>query len=89
MPRWVNPLGPNGADLGAVNLPVMIGGARIDPGDLVIGDNDSLVSLTPRNLRALIAGAEAKPAHENGWTRALADGKLAVDAFGLAAAVRT
>ena len=87
--RWVNPRGPSGADRGAVNLPVMIGGARIAPGDLVIGDDDGLVALTPQNARALIADAEDKLACETDWIRALADGKLAVDVFGLAAAVRS
>jgi regulator of RNase E activity RraA len=87
--RWINPRGPSGAERGAVNLPVEIGGARIAPGDLIIGDDDGLVSLTPQNVRALIADAEAKLILESVWTRALAAGRTAVEVFGLAPAVRS
>jgi regulator of RNase E activity RraA len=86
--RWINPRGPSGADRGAVNLPVTIGGLRVAPGDLVIGDDDGLVALTPHNARAFIADAEAKLARETGWTADLAAGKSAVEVFGLVAAVR-
>lgn len=87
--RWINPRGPSGGELGAINVPVKIGGACVAPGDLVIGDDDGLVSLTPQNVRALIADAEAKLVRESDWTRALAAGKTAVEVFGLAAAVRS
>lgn len=86
--RWINPRGPSGAESGAVNLPVVIGQARVAPGDLVIGDDDGLVVLSPANVRAFISDAEAKLARETGWTQALAAGTPAVDVFGLAAAIR-
>ncbi|MDM7930944.1 RraA family protein [Tabrizicola sp.] len=86
--RWINPRGPSGAERGAVNLPVEIGGASIAPGDLIIGDDDGLVSLTPQNVRALIADAEAKLVLESDWTHAFAAGKTAVEVFGLAPAER-
>lgn len=86
--RWVNPRGPTGAERGAINLPVVIGGCLITPGDLVIGDDDGLVSLSAQNVRDFIAGAEAKLTLENRWIEALAAGKSAVEVFGLAAAIR-
>ena len=86
--RWINPRGPSGADRGAVNLPVQIGGCRVAPGDLVIGDDDGLVSLTPQNAKALIVDAEAKLALETDWTRGLASGRSAAEVFGLTASIR-
>jgi regulator of RNase E activity RraA len=86
--RWINPRGPTGADRGAVNLPVTIGGASVAPGDLVIGDDDGLVSLSPAQVRTLIADAEAKLARETGWTEALAAGISAAEVFGLAGPIR-
>lgn len=86
--RWINPRGPTGADRGAVNLRVTIGGASVVPGDLVIGDDDGLVALSPVQVRTLIADAEAKLVRETGWTEALAAGKPAADVFGLAAPIR-
>ena len=86
--RWVTPRGPTEADRGAVNLPVVIGGCLISPGDLVIGDDDGLVSLSPMVVRTRIADAEAKLARETGWISALAAGESAAEVFGLAPAVR-
>lgn len=86
--RWINPRGPSGADRGAVNVPVQIGGCPVAPGDLVIGDDDGLVVLSPGNARAFIADAEAKLALENRWTESLASGRPAAEVFGLAAAMR-
>lgn len=84
---WITPRGPTGADRGAVNLPVVIGGRRVSPGDLLIGDGDGLVSLMPLFVRTRIADAEAKLARETGWIEALAAGRSAADVFGLAPAI--
>ncbi|TGD41239.1 dimethylmenaquinone methyltransferase [Pseudotabrizicola sediminis] len=86
--RWINPRGPTGADRGAINLPVTIGGTSVAPGDLMIGDDDGLVSLSPIQVRTLIADAEAKLTRETTWTKALAAGKSAAEVFGLAAPIR-
>lgn len=86
--RWITPRGPTGADRGAVNLPVVIGSCLVSPGDLVIGDDDGLVSLTPDVVRNRIVDAEAKLAREAGWIKALAEGKSAVEVFALSPALR-
>jgi 4-hydroxy-4-methyl-2-oxoglutarate aldolase len=86
--RWVTPRGPTGADRGAVNLPVVIGGCLVSPGDLIIGDDDGLVALTPQVVAARIGDAEAKLARETGWIEALAMGKSAAEVFRLSPALR-
>ncbi|MDP2085106.1 MAG: hypothetical protein Q8K20_07930 [Gemmobacter sp.] len=86
--RWINPRGPTGADKGAINLSVTIGGVAVAPGDLMIGDDDGLVVLSPHNARALIDEAEAKLAREAVWIDGLAAGKPAAEVFGLRAAIR-
>lgn len=86
--RWINPRGPSGAERGAVNLPVVIGGCVVTPGDLIIGDDDGLVTLSPLNVRTAIAAAEAKFARETVVIDALASGKSVIEVFGLKAAIR-
>lgn len=86
--RWINPRGPTGAERGAVNPPVTVGGTQVTPGDLLIGDDDGLVVLTPANVRVFIADAEAKLARETGWIAGLASGKSAAEVFGLVAPIR-
>lgn len=86
--RWINPRGPTGAEKGAINLPVTIGGAIVTPGDLMIGDDDGLVVLSALNARTLIDEAEARLARESDWIKGLAEGRSAADVFGLQAAIR-
>lgn len=86
--RWINPRGPSGAEKGAINLPVTIGGATVAPGDLMIGDDDGLVVLSPENARNLIAEAQAKLTREAAWIKGLAAGTLTEQVFGLAPAVK-
>jgi regulator of RNase E activity RraA len=86
--RWINPRGPTGAEKGAINRPVTIGGVLVAPGDLIIGDDDGLVVLSAANARALIGEAEAKLAREADWIEGLAAGTSAVEVFGLQAAIR-
>lgn len=86
--RWITPRGPTGADRGAVNLPVVVGGCLVAPGDLVIGDDDGLVALTPSLARDRIAAAEAKLAREGDWIRGLASGLSAANVFSLPPAMR-
>jgi regulator of RNase E activity RraA len=82
--RWITPRGPSSAERGAVNLPVVIGGRLVTPGDLVIGDDDGLVALSPATVRARIADAEATLARETDWEASLAAGRSVRETFGLA-----
>lgn len=82
--RWITPRGPTGAERGAINRPVVIGGCIVSPGDLLIGDDDGLIALTPALVRSRIHDAKAKLAREDGWIRALAEGRTAGAVFGLA-----
>jgi len=81
--RHVNPRGPVGAALGETNVPVTIGGCRVAPGDIIIGDDDGLAALTPRHLKELIGKAEAKLALEAEWIRRLALDEPIGQIFGL------
>jgi regulator of RNase E activity RraA len=66
-----------------VNVPVEIGGRLVSPGDLVIGDDDGLAALSPADVRARLADAEAKIAVEAIWVEALASGRSVAETFGL------
>lgn len=81
--RAVNPRGPIAFAGGATNRPAAIGGAIVAPGDLVIGDDDGVVTLSPALARARLADAEAKLALEARWTADLASGRTAEQTFGL------
>jgi regulator of RNase E activity RraA len=84
--RHVTPRGPVGLDRGSVNVPVEVRGCRVSPGDLIIGDDDGLVALSPAAIRNGIAGAEAKIALEADWIAKLSAGTSVNDTFGLSPA---
>ena len=64
-------------------FPVAIGGALVSPGDLIIGDDDGLVALTPALMQDRIGAAEAKLALEAQWEESLAGGKSVRETYGL------
>jgi 4-hydroxy-4-methyl-2-oxoglutarate aldolase len=86
--RHITPRGPSSAERGAVNLPVVFGGTIVAPGDLIIGDDDGLVALSPENVRMRLAAAEAKMRKEVEWIAGLEAGKAVGELFGLGAANR-
>jgi regulator of RNase E activity RraA len=84
--RHVTPRGPTGAVHGALNAPVTIGGVRVDPGDLIIGDDDGLVCLPPDTVARGLGPVGEKAAKEAAWEQRLAAGESAAAVFGLAPA---
>ena len=84
--RSVTPRGPSSAERGSVGMPVLIGGRLVTPGDLVIGDDDGLVALSPSAVRSRLRDAEAKLAREAEWIDSLANGRSVVQTFGLSPA---
>jgi regulator of RNase E activity RraA len=81
--RSVTPRGPTSAAGGSINAPVTIGSRLVSPGDLVIGDDDGLVALSPDTVRKKIRDAEARIAREENWIKNLAAGKSVVETFGV------
>ena len=84
--RSITPRGPTSAAHGAINAPVTTGGRIVTPGDLILGDDDGLVALSPATVRARIRDAEARLAREAGWINELAAGRTVVEIFGLSPA---
>jgi regulator of RNase E activity RraA len=82
--RAVNPRGPTGASDGAINGKVTVGGCLVSQGDLIIGDRDGVVALSPDVARSRIGDAKAKLKNEETWTLGLKAGKTAAEVFGLA-----
>lgn len=81
--RFITPRGPTGAGAGQVNLPVTIGGAKVAPGALIIGDDDGLIALGPDELENLIDAAESKLIIEAEWIFRLEKGDDPRHIFGL------
>jgi RraA family protein len=73
--RGVTHRGPYKNGPGEINVPVSIGGAVVNPGDIVVGDEDGLVMLTPGDyIPKLIETAKAYAAMEENMLKAIRNG---------------
>lgn len=73
--------GPSSKAHGSVNEAVELGGVRIEPGDIVIGDDDGLVVLTPLEAVSALKDVEARMSAEQDWEKALASGRTVLEVF--------
>lgn len=85
-PAWSTAVSAQGsvkATAGAVNVPIVLGGQVIHPGDVVVGDDDG-VAVVPREHAAdTLAKAEARVANEAASRAAFQEGELGLDRYGM------
>lgn len=62
--RGVVHCGPYKTGPGEINVPVSVGGMIVNPGDLVVGDEDGLVAFAQHDAPAVLAAAAQHAAHE-------------------------
>jgi 4-hydroxy-4-methyl-2-oxoglutarate aldolase len=68
---------------GSVNVPVSIGGQIVRPGDAIIADDDGVVCVPRAGVGPALEAARARVAREEQSRKALADGQLGLDLYGL------
>ncbi len=68
---------------GSVNLPISIGAQIVRPGDAIIADDDGVVCVPRAEAGQALAAAQARVAKEEQNRKALADGQLGLDLYGL------
>jgi 4-hydroxy-4-methyl-2-oxoglutarate aldolase len=70
---------------GSVNVPVVLGGITVYPGDVVCADDDGVVVVARADAKNALASSKARLAKEAETRARLAAGELGVDFYGLRA----
>jgi regulator of RNase E activity RraA len=73
--RGVNHRGPYKDGPGAINVPVSIGGMVVNPGDIIVGDQDGLLAFDASLAPMLIAKAQAQARKEAETMQAMKEGR--------------
>ena len=63
--RGFMPRGPIKKNEGNINTPIMCGGVKVNPGDLVVGDSDGVCVIPVEYIDVVLAEAEKKLAYED------------------------
>lgn len=85
--RWIRVRGATKKIVGAINQPVIVGGAKIAHGDIVVLDADGAVVISAEKAGQVLPAAQARHENETVLRSKLQQGQLSYDLHGLRALV--
>jgi 4-hydroxy-4-methyl-2-oxoglutarate aldolase len=81
--RAVSAQGTVKATAGAVNVPVVLGGQTIRPGDVVVADDDGVMVVPRADVPRALTASRARIDKEAAARAAFVQGELGLDRYGL------
>lgn len=85
-PVWSRTISAQGtvkATAGSVNVPIVVGGVRISPGDVVVADDDGVLAIPLRESREVAAMSARREKYEERVLERLQRGELTLDVLRL------
>ncbi|MEU4678865.1 4-carboxy-4-hydroxy-2-oxoadipate aldolase/oxaloacetate decarboxylase [Micromonospora sp. NPDC023737] len=83
--RWTRVRGATKRERGALDVPVRVGGATVEPGDVVVLDADGAVVVARRGAADVAAATSARIERETGLRARLEAGEYSYDLHGMRA----
>jgi 4-hydroxy-4-methyl-2-oxoglutarate aldolase len=81
--RCVSALGTVKEALGSVNVPIECGGQRVEPGDVVVADDDGVVVVPRAHAEAVLAASQRREEQEARSRERYRAGELSLDVQGM------
>ncbi len=72
---------------GAVNVPIVVDGVLVEPGDIIAADADGVLVIPRALLAYTVERADARAEAERGYRTRIADGEKLIDILGMQAVV--
>ncbi|MEU0640692.1 4-carboxy-4-hydroxy-2-oxoadipate aldolase/oxaloacetate decarboxylase [Streptomyces umbrinus] len=85
-PVWAAAVSAQGtvkATGGSVNVPVVLGGQSVRPGDVILADDDGVMVVPRERSAEAVDASAARTAKEEATRAAFAEGQLGLDRYGL------
>ncbi|MFO7249737.1 MAG: 4-carboxy-4-hydroxy-2-oxoadipate aldolase/oxaloacetate decarboxylase [Actinomycetes bacterium] len=85
-PVWSAAISAQGtvkATAGSVNVPIVIGGQVIRPGDVILADDDGVMVVPRQDLPRALQAAQARTDKEEATRQAFRQGELGLDRYGM------
>ncbi|WP_245180782.1 RraA family protein [Haloarcula amylovorans] len=80
--RGTSPKGSYKAHPGSINVPISCGELVVEPGDIVIGDNEGVVVVKPHHAEKVLEDAQVKLEEEESTRKRIQDGEYIYDIAG-------